>query len=173
MHADEQHDQRVDKRRRFKSRNRERAKRNEPIKIKADTHPKVAAAIENAQVNHNEPTAKDEQLDVIAEEGTNELLRTEGAAAPENAYRGEYAEGERHNSIPTPKGSPSVTLQESPEEIEEDDAASGFPFEEVEDGTEIDVEYEGEKRRRKKQTGDYAGWIGSKRGERIQREIYM
>jgi len=34
------------------------------------------------------------------------------------------------------------------------------------------VEYDGEKRRRKK-NANYAGWVGSKRGERIQREIYM
>lgn len=157
---DRRHERRVQRRRRIRS-EREEASRSTPQSSESE------GDTEEGQVNYNEPSKEDEHLDVIAEEGTNELLRTEGAAVP--AFPAEYAEGERHNSIPSPEGSKTTaTLQESPGEIEDEE---GFPFEE-QGGMEVDVEYEGEKRRRKK-NGGYAGWIGSKRGERIQREIYV
>ena len=164
---DLKHDRRVRWRRRVRS-EREEAARSHPQSSDSEFD---QSEVEESQINYNEQSVEDEHLDVIAEEGTNELLRTEGAAA--NAFGGEYAEGERHNSVPSPDGSTKVTLQESLEQMEEDDdnPASGFPFEE-DGGTEIDVEYEGEKRRRKNH-GGYAGWVGSKRGERVQREIYM
>lgn len=119
-----------------------------------------------AQVNHNAPAPDDEHLDVIAEEGTNEIIRTEGASEP--AYRAEYAPGEKHNRIRTPEGSPRPKSSRTLNEMDEDDS---FPFEDDDGGTEVDLEYEGE--RKKKRKGQYAGWVGSKRGERVQQEIYI
>jgi len=160
--------------RRLERSKRARSKRD----FKARTQPSSSESkprqteVDGAQDNVNEHSTEDEHLDVIAEEGTSELLRTEGAAV--EAVRGEYAEGEKHNTISTPGGSPTDTLRDSPEEVLATEGEEGFPFEE-EVGTEVDVEEEGEKRRsrRKKLGGGYAGWIGSKRGERVQREIYV
>lgn len=129
---------------------------------------------DEGQVNHNVTDPSDERLDVIAEEGTNEILRTEGASEP--AYKAEYAEGEKHNIIRTPSGSPKAPSPPAASsntlaEIEDED---GFPFGDdagTDAGTEIDLEREGERRRRRK--SQYVGWIGSKRGERVQQEIYI
>lgn len=94
----------------------------------------------------------DQQLDEIAKEGTRDLISTEGAANPafgEN-YDAQYDDNEIRTTVPSTADSEgSINLFER----------------------EFDVENEAGRTRPRR--GAYAGWKGPKRGERVQKEIYI
>lgn len=96
----------------------------------------------------------DEMLDEIAEEGTENICQTEGATNP--AYPADYNVGEEDTVVPSGEVS-------SVDERSDDSAPDPNP----------DLEKGARKRRSHRRKGNYAGWVGSKRGERVQQEIFM
>ncbi|CED85612.1 Domain of unknown function DUF3815 [Phaffia rhodozyma] len=100
------------------------------------------------------------KLDDLADKGTHNLLHTEGAGV--QAYPAEYNIGDEDTVVPS--GDISSVSENS-----NSDDNRGVTI----NRDERDLEKGARRRNTKKKKGNYAGWIGSKRGERLQQEIFI